>query len=173
MRRSASGRGEVGLASVKCPNCAREFVRRVAAVGVGEKLLKLFYVYPFKCQLCGFRFRFLQRGLRSIRVAEDRRVYDRLEIHFPVTFSGNGGAGEGAMIEISMAGCSFSTSACMTIGMNLKMSLKVSSDAAPILVGAAMVRHRRPQAIGMEFLQWPPGERERLQQIIRGLLIDR
>jgi hypothetical protein len=145
----------------------------VAAVGVGEKLLNLFYVYPFKCQLCGFRFRCLQRGLRSIRVAEDRRVYDRLAIHLPVTFSGNGGSAEGTMIEISMAGCSFSTSAFMTIGMNLKMGLKVSSDAAPILVGAAVVRHARPQAIGVEFLQWPPGERQRLQQIIRGLLIDR
>lgn len=108
------------MASVKCSNCAREFVRRVAAVGVGEKLLKLFYVYPFKCQLCGFRFRFLQRSLRSIRVAEDRRVYDRLEIHFPVTFSGNGGAGEGAMIEISMAGCSFSTSPTSTVVVGLK-----------------------------------------------------
>lgn len=161
------------MASVKCPNCAREFVRRVSRVGIVEKILSLFYVYPFKCQLCGFRFRFLQRGVHYIRVEEDRRVYDRLEINCPLTFSGDDGSGEGTLIEVSIGGCSFSTDAHITGGTIFKMSLKVSSDAAPILVDAAVVRHARPQAIGMEFLQWPPGERERLQQFIRGLLIDR
>ena len=38
--------------------------------------MSLFYVYPFKCQLCGERFRSFQRGVRYIRVEEDRREYD-------------------------------------------------------------------------------------------------
>jgi hypothetical protein len=53
------------------------------------------------------------------------------------------------------------------------MALDVSNDVQPIVVDAAIVRYARPEAVGAEFLQWPPGERERLQQFIRGLLIDR
>jgi hypothetical protein len=111
--------------------------------------------------------------VRYIRVEEDRRVYDRLELNCPVTFSGDGVSGEGTAIEVSMGGCSFSTAAPLSGGMILKLSLKVSSEAAPLLVDAAVVRHVRPEAVGVEFLQWQPGERDRLQQTIRGLLIDR
>ena len=50
------------MADLKCPNCARDFVRRVSRTGVVERLLSVFYVYPFKCQLCGYRFRFFQWG---------------------------------------------------------------------------------------------------------------
>jgi len=48
------------MADLKCPNCARDFVRRVSRAGLSERLLSVFYVYPFKCQLCGYRFRFFQ-----------------------------------------------------------------------------------------------------------------
>lgn len=161
------------MANVKCPNCAREFVRRVSRASLIEKILSLFYVYPFKCQLCGHYFRFLQWGVRYIRVEEDRRTYDRLEINFPITFSGDSGAGVGNVVELSMGGCSFSSSVDVVHGAILKMSLQVSSDIAPLKVKAAVVRHVRPETIGVEFLQWERSERERLQQFIRGLLIDR
>jgi hypothetical protein len=161
------------MAKVKCPICALEFVRRVSLAGLVEKFLSLFYVYPFKCQLCGHNFLSLQWGMRYIRVEEDRRTYDRLEIKCPMTFSGESGAGEGTVVELSMGGCSVSTSADIVAGMILKMSLKVSSDVAPILVKAAVVRHVRLKAVGVEFLQWERSERERLQQFITGFLIDR
>lgn len=161
------------MANIKCPNCAREFVRRVSRVGLIEKILGLIYVYPFKCQLCGYRFRFFQWGVRYIRVEEDRRVYDRLKIDCPVAFSGDDCVGEGGLIDVSMGGCNFSTAAKVTSGAILKMALDVSNEVAPIIVDAAVVRYARPGNIGVEFLQWQAGERERLQQFIRGLLIDR
>ena len=40
-------------------------------VGALETLLGIIYVYPFKCQLCGFRFRMPQWGVRYVRVPED------------------------------------------------------------------------------------------------------
>ena len=161
------------MANIKCPHCAREFVRRVSRVGFTENVLGFFYVYPFKCQICGFRFRFFQKGVRYLRVEEDRRVYDRLAVNCPVAFSGDDCSGEGGLIDVSMGGCNFSTSSAVTSGAIVKMALDVSNDVQPIIVDAAVVRYVRPEAIGAEFLQWPPGERERLQQFIRGLLIDR
>jgi hypothetical protein len=160
------------MANIKCPNCAREFVRRVSRAGFAEPVLSLFYIYPFQCQLCGFRFRFFQWGIRSIRVEEDRRVYDRLKISCPVAFTGENCAGEGRLIEVSMGGCNFSTAMPLTAGAVLRMVLEVSKDVEPIVIDATVVRCVRPENIGVEFIHCQAGERERLQQFVRGLLID-
>jgi hypothetical protein len=158
---------------LRCPNCARDFVRRVARSGLSEVLLSLFYVYPYKCQLCGARFRSLQWGVRYIRVDEDRREYDRMEIRFPVTVSGQDISGEGVLLNISMGGCSFHTGANLSNGMILKLGLQISNDVEPVIVEAAVVRNVRSGAVGVEFLQWQQSERDRLQLFIRGLLIGR
>jgi len=71
-----------------------------------------------------------------------------------------------------MGGCNFLTDSAVTAGAIVKMALDVSNDVQPIIVDAAVLRYVRPEGIGAEFLRWPAGERERLQQYIRGLLID-
>jgi hypothetical protein len=161
------------MAKAKCPKCAVEFVRRVSRIGLAEKFLSLFYIYPFKCQLCGCRFRSIQWGVRYTRIEEDRRMYDRLAVRCPVTFSAGQGFGEGTLVDLSMGGCGLSTDAKISVGEILEMRLKVWSDAAPIVVEAAVVRHVQSKAVGIEFLQWSPSERERMQQFVRSLLIDR
>lgn len=55
----------------------------------------------------------------------------------------------------------------------IALSLKVSEEAAPLRIDAAVVRYVGEETAGVEFLRWPPGERERLQQLMRGLLIER
>jgi PilZ domain-containing protein len=161
------------MTSVKCPNCARDFVRRVARKGLAEVVFSLFYVYPFKCQLCGERFRSFQRGVRYVRVKEDRREYDRMEMSLPVEFRGEKVSGQGTLLNISMGGCSFSTDADLAIGMILKLELHISGDVPPVIAEAAVVRNARSGSAGVEFLRWQPAERERLQLFVRGLLIGR
>src|SRR5262249_25618429 len=97
------------MAQLKWPNCGREFVRRVSRSGLLEVLLSYFYVYPFKCQLCGERFRQCEWGVRYVRVDEDRREYERMEISFPVSFFGQDISGEGIVIGLSMGGCTLQT----------------------------------------------------------------
>ena len=159
------------MADLKCPNCARAFVRRVSRTGLGERLLSVFYVYPFKCQLCGYRFRFFQWGVRYFRVEEDRREYDRMEMSFPVTFASEDASGDGTLMNVSMGGCSLKTQAQLSMGAIIKLTLQVSSDIPPVVVDAAVVRSVRAGGVGVEFLQWQQSERERLQLFVRGLLI--
>lgn len=155
-----------------CPKCSREYVRRVGRVGLKEGLLGIFYIYPFKCQICGYRFQFLQWGVRYVRVAEDRRVYDRLPISFPLSFSGNPNiAGQGEAIDISMGGCSFNTTETLAAKMILRFELRISNDVPPVVVDAAIVRFVKSQNVGVEFLRCQKNERERLQLFISGLLI--
>jgi hypothetical protein len=161
------------MAQLKCPNCGREFVRRVSRVGPIEIFLSYFYVYPFKCQLCGDRFRLFQWGVRYVRVEEDRREYDRMEMNFPVSFYGQDVAGEGNVVNVSMGGCSFRTSTKIESGTILNLSLQISKDVPPVIIDAAMVRNMRAGIVGVEFMLWQQSERERLQLFVRGLLIGR
>lgn len=159
------------MADIKCPNCARDFVRRAPRAGVAEVLLSLFYFYPFKCQLCGERFRELHWGVRYTRVEEDRREYDRMEIDFPVYFTGESIGGKGVLLNASMGGCRFKTGANLGLGMILRLDLAVSADLPPVIVDAAIVRNQSTGSAGVEFLRWRASERERLQLFVRGMLI--
>ena len=159
------------MAQLKCPKCSRQFVRRVSRIGLAESLLSLVYVYPFKCQMCGYRFRTLQWGLRNDSAEEDRREYDRMAMTFPVRFRGAQFEGEGLVLYISMGGCSFSTASNLPEGAVMRMEFKISNEAAPVVVEAAALRHLRNQVAGVEFIQCEQSERERLQNFVRGLLI--
>lgn len=161
------------MTSKKCPNCARDFGRRVSRAGLAEGFLRLVSVYPFQCQLCGHRFRSFQRGVRYVTVEEDRRGYDRMERKFPITFKGEDISGEGVMLDVAMGGCTFATRSDLAIGMTVKMDLRISAAVAPVIVDAAVVRNVRAGIAGVEFLRWQESERERLELFVTGMLIGR
>jgi hypothetical protein len=153
-----------------CPNCSKKYVTRVARLGLLEHLLSIFYVYPFKCQLCGYRFKFTQKGVRYKRIEEDRREYERLPMSLPVAFSGDQIEGEGVLCDISMGGCTFRTATLPAGGSIVRMALKISNDVQPVNIDAAVIRNTRKDHIGVEFLSFEAAERERLQLFIRGHL---
>ena len=62
-----------------CPRCSSEDIKRVSRIGP-ERLISLFYIYPFRCQPCGHRFRLFQRGVS----------YTRIQLDHALDGSGNG-----------------------------------------------------------------------------------
>ena len=156
-----------------CPRCSKEYVRRVSRVGPGERLISLFYVYPFRCQLCGHRFKLLQWGVKYRRIEEDRREYERMPASFPITFDDGAGQGRGLAVDISMAGCTFHTEAALVEGNVLRMRLELPEETSPVSVEAVIIRSFGSGRVGVEFLRVENGERERLQRFIRGLLTGR
>jgi PilZ domain len=157
----------------RCPRCSKEYVRRVSRVGLGERVLSLFYVYPFRCQLCGHRFQLLQWGVTYKRIEEDRREYERMPANFPVWFDAGAVQGRGLAVDISMAGCTFHTEAELIEGNVLRMRLDLPEETSPVSVEAVIIRSFASGRVGVEFLRVENGERERLQRFIRGLLIGR
>jgi len=157
----------------QCPNCSRQYVRRVSMVGAAETLLGIFYIYPFKCQLCGLRFRMLQWGVRYVRVPADHREYERMPANFSLTYVTYNLKGQGTATNLSMGGCNFYTATPLATGMVLRMELQLADDISPIVVDAAAVRYASEPSVGVEFLQWQETERDRLQLYVRGLLIGR
>jgi hypothetical protein len=162
-----------GMNSLKCPGCGRDFVRRVSSAGLAETFLRLFSVYPFKCQLCGHRFRAFQRGVKYVVVQQDRREYDRMERKFPIAFSGQDISGDGMVLDLTMGGCTFTTGSSLAVGMTVKMDLRIAAAVPPVIVDAAVVRNVRAGIAGVEFVGWQESERERLQLFVAGMLIGR
>jgi hypothetical protein len=153
-----------------CPNCSRDYTKRVSRVGFKERLLSIIYVYPFKCQLCGYRFAFMQWGVRYRKVEEDRRGYNRTPTNFPASFSCDNFEGTGTVVDISMNGCSVQVDTIIAEGSIVRMALQFSDELAPITVEAALVRVARTNRIGVEFLRVQYHDRERLQVFIRRFL---
>ena len=54
--------GDIQMPQPICPKCSSDYVERVSRIGF-ERLISLFYIYPFSCQPCGHRFRLLQWGV--------------------------------------------------------------------------------------------------------------
>src|SRR3990170_6247408 len=91
-------------ASPNCPNCSSEFVQRVRRTTVYERLVSLFYIYPFNCQLCGQEFSLFQPGVRYVRVDEDQRTHQRIRVDLPIVMTHDEMNRDGSAIDISMRG---------------------------------------------------------------------
>lgn len=159
----------MSVTHLTCPKCSTGFVRRVSRKGFKERLLCRFYFYSFRCQICRFRFRALQWGVRYPTVAEDRREYERLAMNFAISFVGENIDGAGVVSDISMNGCAFLTNVQLTEKSIVRLALRISKELQPVDIEAAVVRHVREGHVGVEFLRVQQVERERLQLFIRGL----
>lgn len=162
------------MKGLQCPQCSREFVKRISRRDWFERFLSNLYFYPFRCQMCGHRFRQIQWGIVYRKVDFDRREFERLPVHFPVSISAeNGEHCEGVLQNLSMWGCGLTVDVSADKGSILCLELHVPNVTRPIVVQAAAVRSVGPNDLGVEFLKFPEGERARLRMLVRGLLASR
>lgn len=152
-----------------CPVCATQFVKPVHSESLQERVLSLVYVYPFRCQLCGYRFQYIDWGFNYRKIDQDHRTYQRLPVHLAVTFTSDGIESQGVIVDISMVGCAMRTIAKLRAGAILSVILRAAEDMPPIAVEAGVVRHVERNRIGVEFLKLEKIHRERLLQLINSL----
>ena len=164
--------------ALHCPQCGTHFVRRSHRQGVKERFLSLASVYPFRCQVCGHRFKALQSRVRSAPHLLDRRQYERLSTHVPTTYtasvkSGGARVGEGMVSDVSLGGCYLHTAVPASEGTLLSLQLQTGEHTPAIPVETAIVRTARPTGVGLEFLHLDEAAQERLSRLVRQLLTER
>jgi predicted HAD superfamily Cof-like phosphohydrolase len=162
---------------VRCPQCGKSFVRRSRRQGLKERLLSLVYLYPFRCQVCAYRFRSFQFRARYVKHVVDRRQYVRLSTRIPTVFAENIKPGEqrvgaGIVTDISLGGCYLQTVVQLSQGTLVSLELQTEQHLPAIAVEAAIVRVVRPTGVGLEFLRLSEPEQERFSQFIRQLLLE-
>jgi hypothetical protein len=124
--------------------------------------------------MCGHRFSQLQWGIVYRKVDYDRREFERLPVHFPVSISTeNEERHEGVLQNLSMWGCGLTADVSAGKGSILRLEFHVPNVSRPIVVQAAAVRSVGPNELGVEFLKFQEGERARLRMLVKGLLASR
>ncbi len=156
---------------IRCPQCCKEFVRRIPPTGFLETVAGVLTLHPFVCQLCAHRFRTFQRGGRAQPL--DQRHYERIQVSFPVAFSSEGQQGEGSVLDLSIGGCAVKTPAAPAAGTIMKVHLQVPDLGRPIAVEAAVSRSVRSVYLGVEFLQLRDEEQYRLTQFVARIITAR
>ncbi len=163
--------------TLHCQQCGKNFVQRSHRQGATERLLSLVYVYPFRCQVCGHRFKAFRPRVRYAKDLIDRRQYARLSTHVPTTFtelvtSGEYGIGRGVVRDLSLRGCHLQTVVELSEGTLLSLELQTVDNTPAIAVAASIVRSVGPTGVGLEFLRLDKPAQERLSQFVPQLLTE-
>lgn len=157
----------------ECPQCHADIARRISRSGPVERLLNVLSIYSFRCQLCAHRYRRRLVGTDGIVLQSDQRQFERLPTNVRATIVGPQGRSEDLITDLSMGGCTLHTTTALTKGAFLHLNLQPSEREAAIVVETAMVRSVRSEGVGLEFLEFEGGQKERLAQFVRGLLLTR
>ena len=158
------------MGGLRCPKCGRHIVQRVHRIGVVEHVLSAVYVYPFRCQLCGRRFRALQWRKRYVAQTAERREYERVGLRAPITVVTSRGTVQGEVTELSMEGCTVTMAAPLSEGATVQAELHLLPDERPVAVAAAVVRSVRATTCGLHFARVRSEERIRLRGVVAGLM---
>mgnify|MGYP002382532500 CR=1 FL=1 len=81
-----------------------------------------------------------------------------------------GTAAGGLVTDISMGGCTMQGTTTLPRGTFVTFLLHGLSGQPDIKVDAAMISSIQPQSIGMKFLEFQPGDKQRMGQLILELL---
>jgi len=129
-------------------------------------MLAVVYVYPFRCQVCGRRFRALAWGTRYVRRSADHREWERVAIRAPVVLRSGHVSAPGEATELSLEGFTAKTAARLGVGARVSAALDLVAGQPPIEVEEAVVQSSRDDAIGVQFVRLQPEERRRLQRVV-------
>jgi hypothetical protein len=132
-------------------------------------MVSLFYVYPFRCQLCSARFKFFQWGVRYSQ-QDDLRQYERIGVQFAVLFSSSQTVGKGIVTDVSVADCAFETSLPLKQGDTLKLELYAKSGRLPIVVDKSVIRSIRKGSVGVQFTKVSDADKARLHRLVGDLI---
>jgi hypothetical protein len=151
------------VVEARCPRCGQRRGRRCPRTGAVERALSFLYVYPFRCQVCGSRFRALQWGRRYARL--DRRNYERVPVHLPATVAGREGVADGEVTDLSLAGCGVKADLRPVTGDRVTLRVRLTPDTRPVEI-TAEVHSVHSGALGLAFTGIGPADRQRLRQFL-------
>ena len=95
-----------------------------------------------------------------------QRMHNRLRIVCPIMFAGVAFIGEGALHNLSQAGCRVECDRTLLEGSYMTVRLLLPDESRSLNVGLVAVRWIRMQYFGLEFLRIPVADRTRLNQFL-------
>lgn len=96
------------------------------------------------------------------------RCSPRVSVHYPANVHTDSGPGEAVLFDLSATGCRIQSTLALIPGNYLALDIEASETAPPLAVEVSIVRWCRDNQIGVEFLRYAHGDRERVSNLVRG-----
>jgi hypothetical protein len=94
------------------------------------------------------------------------RARPRIEVDYPATFTTDQLSGSGTLKNLTIAGAEIQSEADLAIGSRLSLSIHASGARPPIVVTVAVVRWKRSDRFGLEFVGFDGRSKQQLEDML-------
>lgn len=100
------------------------------------------------------------------------RTYHRFPLRYPVIYGGAPFVGEGILNNLSLMGCSILSDREVLCGSQVRVSVLLPNQTQALSIDLGTVKWVQGKEFGVEFLHLPLEARKRLNNALRGELIN-
>lgn len=95
------------------------------------------------------------------------RYSQRISVACSVIFAGEGGVGEGRILDVSLPGCLLESASSLKPGEYVQLRVFLPDLQSPLHVPLAAVRWVEGNRVGLEFIRTSRDEQSRLERFVR------
>lgn len=93
----------------------------------------------------------------------------RVPVGYPARLQSDSGDGQGVLLDLSPTGCRMRSDIALNAGAYLALQIATSQERPPMAVEVSVVRWCKDGHIGVEFLRYSQGDRERVTDLVEAL----
>jgi hypothetical protein len=93
----------------------------------------------------------------------------RVPVGYPASIQSDTGAGEGVLLDLSPTGCRMRSDIALNAGAYLALQIAIAQEPTPLAVEVSVVRWCKDGHVGVEFLRYSHGDRERVTNLVAAL----
>lgn len=97
------------------------------------------------------------------------RCRTRIPVGYPANIQCDAGSGEGVLLDLSPTGCRMRSDIELNAGAYLALQIAVAQEPTPLAVEVSVVRWIKDGHLGVEFLRYSQGVRERVTNLVTAL----
>lgn len=97
------------------------------------------------------------------------RCRPRVPVRYAASIQNDTAAGSATLFDLSSAGCRLHSNLALQPGSYLSLQIDVAEAQIPLAVEVSIVRWCRDGQVGVEFLRYGRGDRERVTELVEAL----
>jgi PilZ domain len=90
----------------------------------------------------------------------------RVPVGYPASIQSDTVVGEGVLLDLSPSGCKMRSDIALNAGAYLALQIAVAHEPVPLAVEVSVVRWCKDGHLGVEFLRYSQGDRERVTDLV-------
>lgn len=90
----------------------------------------------------------------------------RVPVDYPAQFTADEGSGHGTVMNLTLAGGEIESHVQLPVGARLCLHVRPSGARPPLTIALAIVRWKRGDRFGLEFVRFEGGAKEQLKDML-------